>query len=583
MTLPGRACYARSVRTLLRIAASALVAACLFLAAAAGAAEGDLDLTMKSGAGFKGRITSHDATGFALKGADGEVRLKWADLDERSWLAAKRTVTDPKDGAALLALGAFAAEKGFRTDAEALLASAEKAAPALKGDVALHAPRIAELRRGEAEALLAKAKEHVGAKRWLQALGRYRDALALDPKSAKAQNGVGEAYFYMRKLPEARKAMEAAAALDPGFKDARLNLAFLELLELDFAACLKGLEEVIALPVDAGRAGTRPDLAKLAGQRKELTQEQAWEQLADSSAIQARDLEPFIREIVKGSGMKTEYRAVSEHYDLRTEVSQEYADLLVQRLEMIYAEYERRFGYSATGEQKTRGKGLRFPVLVFNDKKGYVEWFTRVLRNPQMGQMSGGVYVSMVKHLVFFRYEKIEDTQLVAWHEGFHQYLDYFIEGAPHWFNEGQAEYFGPSRIVEGKKRLEVGCTNPWRIGVIAQLLRTNRVPEAKWLMQTDAQTFMRVKTDPKYADKGTTVGDHYALGWALVHYCIEGEKGRWQKTFLNYFKLLCDGCSHEEAFERAWGRTSWAAFQSGFEAHCKWLVDRAQGEGLPK
>lgn len=545
------------------------------------AAEEPLELRLQSGSVFHGRIGPSDAAGFTLKSVEGgEIRIAWKDLDERSWLAAKRTVTPTSDARALLDLGRYAAEKAFRTDAETLIALAVRGDPALASEAEALRPRITELRRADAAALFDRGTKMLAEQKHLHALGRFKEARELDPTNARAANGMGEAQYHLRRLRESRASMKEAIALDPGLKDAVLNLAWLDLTELDFAACLAGLDRVLALPVAEGRAGTREDLdakAKAAGISKP---EDAWAQLADQARIQADEMAPLLRGIVAGPGFAKEYRAVTEHYDLRTDVSQEYADRVAAEMEVIYAEYERRFGFSKTGETKQRGKDLRFPVLVFSTRDAYVDWFGRVLRNPQLGAMTGGVYVTLVKHLVFFRYDTMEDTRLVAWHEGFHQYLDYFVAGAPHWFNEGQAEYFGASAYDEPRRKVKPGQSNPWRIGGLQALQAAGRIPDAKWLMQADAQTFMRTRPDPRYGKEGrTTAGEHYVVAWALVHFCLEGDGGRWQKNFLGYFKALCDGLPHDEAFEKAWGRVQFDRFQVAFEAHCKWLVARAVAE----
>lgn len=570
-------------RRLLRLAATLLL-----LSAAAGSAAGaddPLEVALRTGARFKGRVASSDESGFLLKGAEGgEFRIAWKDLDERSWLTVKRAVTPAGDGAALLALARYAADKSFRSDAESLVTLAVRADAALRPEADGLRPRLEELRRADARTLFERGKRMLEEKKYLHALGRFREARELDPANALVANGIGEAQYHLRRLRDSRAAMNEAIALDAQCKDAILNLAWLDLLELDFPSCLKGLERVIGIPPTEGRVGSRGELDERAKAEKVAKPEEAWERFADAALIQARDLEPVIRGIVNGPGFATEYRAVTPHYDLRTDVSQEYADEVAALMETIHAEYERRFGFSKTGETKTRGKDLRFPVLVFRNRQGYVDWFGKVLRNPGLAAMTGGVYVSAVKHLVFFQYDTMDNTRLVAWHEGFHQYLDHFIEGAPHWFNEGQAEYFGASGFDAAKKKVRPGQTNAWRIDWIEAMLAKRRLPEARWLMQTDAATFMRPQPDPKYGKSGeSTVGEHYAAAWALVHFCLDGEGGRWQKTFLSYFKALCDGAAHEEAFEKAWGRVGWERFQEAFTEHCRWLVARHHAEKAGK
>jgi tetratricopeptide (TPR) repeat protein len=564
-----------------RVFLSCVLAASAVLSGAASAGEA-LHLDLKNGSKFDGRITASDDAAFTFKTTSGgEVRIAWKDLDVPSYLAAKKLVVDPKDGRGLLDLAKFAADNSLRGEAAALVFFAVRADGSLKADADALAPRLAELKHAEAVALFERGQAFMEKQQWYQALGRFQDARKLEPNYAAAINGAGEAYFSMRRLKEARRCVDEAIAVDPTCKDALFNRAYLALLELDFKACLSGLDEVAALPPTAGRFATREEVyaaGKKAGVEKESD---VWKTFADGALIQARELRPAIREIVRGPGFAKEFVATTEHYDLRCDVSQEYADTIAERMELIYAEYERRYSYERTGEQKTRGRKLRFPVLVFQDKDGYVQWFTRVLKNPAMAQASGGVYIPFVKHLVFFQNKTFEDTQLVAWHEGFHQYLDYFVGEVPHWFNEGQAEYYGASRLDKSGKKVTVGHSDPWRIPALAALLDKKRLPRAEWLMKCTPEKFMRLEP-LKPGETGSqvwTAGENYASSWALVHFCLEGEKGRWSRLMMDYFKALCDGVSADEAFEKAWGRVGWDAFNAAFESHCRWLVQRARDE----
>ncbi len=540
-----------------------------------------LELQLANGAKLAGRVGAADEQGFTLRRTEGgEIRVQWKDLDAPSWLVAKRSLTEPTDGPGLLALAKFACDKALRPQAEALLAQVVRVDAALAADVDALRPRIDELRHAEADAFISRAKEMIEKKSWFQALGRFKDARELCPGSATAVNGIGEAYYYMRRLKEARAHVDEAIRIDPKCKDALLNRAWLDLLELDFTGCAKGLDAVLALPVAEGRLGTREAVLEKGRAEKIEKSEDAWKRFADEPLIAANDLRPVIQGIVDGPGLTPEFRALTDHYDLRSDVSQEYADLLAARLELIYAEYERRFGYEKTGEQKTRGKKLRFPVLVFKDRDGYAKWFERVLHDPRLATMTGGVYVPIVKHLVFFQNAKFEDTQLVAWHEGFHQYLDYFVAGAPHWFNEGQAEYFSAATMDKGGKRVSCGKTNAWRIGQLQQLLENGRLPPAADLMQCDGATFMGAQQGPESGARiRTNPSENYAASWALVHFCLEGENRRWSSQFLQYFKALCDGMPHDEAFDKAWGRVNWNNFDAAWRRHCEWLVDRARAE----
>ncbi len=556
----------------------------LTFAAPAPVAAGRADVTIRlvKGGEFEGSIVAHDDDGFTLRRTlGGQFRLLWKDLEPASWIAARRSITDPADGPALLALAERAADERLRSLAEDLRAAARRSDAGI--DVAGLDERIDALRLAECDDLMALANAHIAEGDYFQALGRFRDAQKLVPDSAAATNGIGEAYYHLRRLREAREFVERAIELDATCKDAVFNEAYLDLMELDFEGCLAGLERVLKIPVDEGKVATRQEFQKKykeAGQ-KAPPPKKAWKAWVDTVLVQAADLRPIIAGVVGGPGWKQEFVSTTEHYSVKTDISAEYAELMAERLELIHAEYERQFSYKKTGERKTRGKKLVFPVLVFAKRQDYASWFTRVLRNPSLAKRTGGVYVSLVKHLVFFKGKTFNDTQLVAWHEAFHQYLDHYIEGAPHWFNEGQAEYFGASVLPEGRKRVRVGQTNPWRIGQLAQMVRKKRMPRVEVLMQRDAATFMGMKKrEPRYAGEvQNNPGENYAASWALVHFLIEGRRGRYEKLLLNYFRALTDGVTHAVAFDRAFGKVKWDRFNTEFAAHVNWLIARAQAE----
>ena len=565
--------------------ASALV---LPLAPPATAAQADITVVLSKGGEFEGSVIAHDEDGFTLRRTlGGEFRLLWKDLEPESWVVAQRSITDPTDGSGLLVLAIRAADEGLRPLAEELRSAVAGTDSSL--DLAPLDGKIDTLRLAECEDLVERAKAYIGESDFLQALGRFRDAQKLEPNHAWATNGIGEAYFHLRRLKESREFVEKAIELDPTCKDAVFNEAYLDLMELDFQGCLEGLDRVLKIPPDDGKVATREEFVKKYKETKEPPpQNEAWAAWVDTVLVQAADLRGVIAGVVGGPGWKQEFVCETDHYKVMTDVSQEYAELMAERLELIHSEYERQFSYSKTGERKTRGEKIVHPVLVFEKRQDYADWFTRVLRNPALAKQTGGVYVSLIKHLVFFQGKTFEDTQLVAWHEAFHQYLDHYIAGAPHWFNEGQGEYFGASVLPEGKKRVQVGQTNSWRIGLLGQMLQKKRIPTAQTLMQRDAATFMGMnRGDPRYAGEvQNNPGENYAVSWALVHFLIEGQKGRNEKLLLSYFKELSDGATHADAYEKAFGKVKWDRFNAAFFEHIEWLLARAvaeqKGEEVP-
>lgn len=61
-----------------------------------------------------------------------------------------------------------------------------------------------------------------------QAIALYLQMLALDAKHVRANHGLGLAYFFLGRYPEARASFEAAARLDPSFPEAFHGLGLIE-------------------------------------------------------------------------------------------------------------------------------------------------------------------------------------------------------------------------------------------------------------------------------------------------------------------------------------------------------------------
>jgi len=68
---------------------------------------------------------------------------------------------------------------------------------------------------------------------YLPAEAYFQQAIAADPKYAKAYAGLADVYSMMRKKREARDAVQTALSLDPGLADALASLGYIN-LELDF-------------------------------------------------------------------------------------------------------------------------------------------------------------------------------------------------------------------------------------------------------------------------------------------------------------------------------------------------------------
>ncbi len=105
---------------------------------------------------------------------------------------------------------------------------------------ALPAPPQAAATRpsGDVESHLAAGQTALDKGDMTTAEREYRDALALDASSAKAQFGLGNVYVRSNRLTEAETAYKAALALDPNLASAHANLgvAYYQMGQLGQAA-----------------------------------------------------------------------------------------------------------------------------------------------------------------------------------------------------------------------------------------------------------------------------------------------------------------------------------------------------------
>ncbi|MEL7088248.1 MAG: DUF1570 domain-containing protein, partial [Planctomycetota bacterium] len=133
-------------------------------------------------------------------------------------------------------------------------------------------------------------------------------------------------------------------------------------------------------------------------------------------------------------------------------------------------------------------------------------------------------------------------------HEGFHQFAHTKMgENLPLWVNEGLAEYFGSAIVV--KNRVRMGIVDEDRIQLIRDALKTGTALGFDELLNiTSNQWHHNMLTG---SPKGRL---QYDQSWAIVHFLVHGDNGRYQKAFENYLKLISRDRSHREAFAQSFG-----------------------------
>ncbi|MEM6459212.1 MAG: DUF1570 domain-containing protein [Planctomycetota bacterium] len=169
-------------------------------------------------------------------------------------------------------------------------------------------------------------------------------------------------------------------------------------------------------------------------------------------------------------------------------------------------------------------------------------------------------------------------------HEGFHQFAHHKLgDELPLWVNEGLAEYFGTAIIIDGDVR--TGIIDKDRIDTIRAAFADGTALGFVELLDTDMTRWhhnMRTGS-PKS-------GLQYDQSWALVHFLIHGDNGKYRSAFGRYLVLLSNGRDHVQAFRETFGDNTaafarrWARFIETAETdHYSLALKRLQflGAGL--
>ena len=118
---------------------------------------------------------------------------------------------------------------------------------------------------------LRQAERALAAERWVEASGRAREAIEVEPRLGAAHAIVATASLKLGDDPAARAAFERVVALDPGNAGARLELARLLASGGEVAAAITVLEQTIAIPSadPAAVERARSELARLRAPERE--------------------------------------------------------------------------------------------------------------------------------------------------------------------------------------------------------------------------------------------------------------------------------------------------------------------------
>ncbi len=264
------------------------------------------------------------------------------------------------------------------------------------------------------------------------------------------------------------------------------------------------------------------------------------------------------------------YRHRTEHYEVRSDISPLWAEVVGRHMEQIFAEYSRRFASYGRANAE-------FDIYVFRREADY--------RAKVPSQVSGstGVFVGGPDYLAAHAENRTpEEVLRTLYHEGLHQFIyEVVSEDCPIWINEGLAEYF--SEATWNGRQFELGQVPSERLRIVQNAIETGSFIRFHALMSMSPESWIQtMRTDAHRASLA------YSQAWSMVQFLLHGEGGRFAPSVNRFLQAIATGYDQAKALQEAFGANlnlqafekSWAQYMMSLEPSPKFTC-RANMEGL--
>ncbi len=180
-------------------------------------------------------------------------------------------------------------------------------------------------------------------------------------------------------------------------------------------------------------------------------------------------------------------------------------------------------------------------IVVFRDETSYKPFLPEYKGKKR--ENIGGYFVAGRDINYITINAELLDEQLYPLSTIFHEYthliLDANLKNVPAWLHEGFAEYYATLRVEDDNRKVIVGSPQSYH----ALLLREKPLIPLKELFSVDHSS--------KAYNEGDRVSIFYAESWALIHFLLQAENGKYAKLLPDFISRLSDGVNPEEAFTK--------------------------------
>ncbi len=304
------------------------------------------------------------------------------------------------------------------------------------------------------------------------------------------------------RLPEALKEVRASLELEPTFLPARLLEGHLLAAGGDWDDAAAAFAQAMGEHPESPLAYEEAAVAALRHGRPEAVAKIAY--AATAKRAGSPKLGAYQRAALKadrGPTWARVYDHESEHYHVFSDMDHATCREAARKLELANRAFRDTLPFK--GEDDDR----KFKVYLFGGRAGFDTYQADLgILGSKLSPSVAGLYNTWLKQLLIWNLPRRDAMMRTVKHEGFHQYLDRFLDDPPVWFNEGMAEYY---ELGEPSGRtLRLGQVEMNHVAVLAS---KPRIPLATFL-------FMSPQSFYKAAPLS------YAQAWALIHMLRHGD-----------------------------------------------------------
>ncbi len=228
----------------------------------------------------------------------------------------------------------------------------------------------------------------------------------------------------------------------------------------------------------------------------------------------------------KGAFPGKSYKIQLDRYIVETDIAQKFTNEIAQFMGEVYRNYKKVFPYK-------KNENLHFYVKIFATESEFATYY-KAVTGTDIAKGHGKVlayYMPLTKELVGWNAPDLKSTLM---HEGLHQFIDFYVDDCPNWFNEGFACIFETSTAEEVKFNAE-------RHQLAKAGMARKFLPSLRDLLQMTRQKWNASEYTVYY----------YGQSWSFIYWMIK--QGR-RDILDKYFDELMKGRTAPQAFDSVFG-----------------------------